>query len=170
MIGPTGMVIVVRHVFGFLVGVVLAPAMAYGTGWGYSRAVESFDPVGKTIFASTQLYGAFAVMAAIGLVIGVIIVAKWASPLMSLIPAIGLIGWTVFFLVAPDQALELPDQLPLSSEVGTGLRMMLGTGVFGLMGVALFMPAWAPRRWASRRGEETVTDDEELFDAHRGYV
>lgn len=170
MIGPIGMVIVVRHVFGFLVGVVLAPALAYGTGWGYSRAADSFDPVGQTIFARTQLYGAIAVMAAVGLVIGVIIVARWASPLMSLLPALALIGWTVYFLVAPEQALDLPDRLPLASEVDTGLRMMLGTGVFGLMGVALFMPTWAPRRWSSRRAEDAVSDEEEIFDVHRGYV
>src|SRR5512139_3590665 len=154
MVGPMGMVIEVRHVFGFLLGVALAPALAYGTGWGYAQAADSFDPVSKEIFARTQMYGAVAVMAAVGLVIGVIIVARWASPLMSLIPALALIGWTVYFLVAPGQALDLPGRFPVADDVDNGLRMMLGTGVFGLMGVALFMPAWAPRRWASRRDDD----------------
>lgn len=164
------MVIVVRHLFGFVLGALLAPALAYGTGWGYSRAADSFDPVSKVIFARTQLYGALAVMAAIGLVIGVIIVARWASPLMSLIPALALIGWTVYFLVAPAQALELPAKVPLARDVDGGLRMMLGTGVFGLMGVGLFMTSWAPRRWPSRRKEEQVDEEDRTFDLDRGFA
>lgn len=159
-----------RHVFGFLLGVLLAPALAYGTGWSYTRAADSFDPVSKEIFARTQLYGALSVLAAIGLVVGVIIVARWSSPLMSLIPALAMIGWTVYFLVSPAQALELPAKVPLARDVDGGLRMMLGTGIFGLMGAALFAPAWAPRRWSSRRKEESASDMQGEFDLDRGYV
>lgn len=160
------MVVVVRHLFGFVIGVLLAPALAYGIGWGYARASDSFDPVAKTIFARTQIYGAFAVMAAVGLVVGVIIVARWASPLMSLIPALAFLGLTVFFLVDPAKALDLPGKAPLPDEVRTGLRMMLGTGVFGMVGLALFVPTWAPRRWSRDRDREAEQPE---WDAARGY-
>ncbi|RAY11184.1 hypothetical protein DPM19_31995 [Actinomadura craniellae] len=140
-----------RHVFGFILGVLLTPALAYGAAWGHTRATDSFDPLDQTISDSTRLYGAFAVMAAVGLVLGVIIVARWASPLASLIPALVLIAWSVYFFADPGQALDLSTRVPPDGEVDTGLRLLLGSGVFALMGVALLMPAWAPGRW--RRGE-----------------
>jgi hypothetical protein len=142
-----------RHVFGFVLGVLLTPAMAYGAAWGHTRAADSFDPLGQTISDSTRLYGAFALMAAVGLVMGVVIVARWASPMVSLVPALALIAWSVYFFVSPGPALDLPGRVPPAGEVDTGLRLLLGSGVFALMGVALLMPAWAPRRWG-RDGDE----------------
>ena len=51
-----------------------------GAGWGYTRAGASYDAVNQSITDRTQLYGAFALMAAVGLVTGIVILARWASP------------------------------------------------------------------------------------------
>ena len=145
-----------RHAFGFVLGVLLAPGLLYGAAWGYVQAGQSFDATGQEITDRTRIYGAFALLAAVGLVMGVIIVARWASPLVSLVPALGLLGCTVWFLVDPGGVLDLPGKVPPSGDLDVGLRTLLGTGVYGLMGFALLMPAWAPRRWGSGRDEDAA--------------
>ncbi|MGP4025518.1 hypothetical protein [Actinomadura sp. 3N407] len=148
-----------RHAFGFVLGVLLTPALVYGAAWGYVQAGQSFDGTGQEITDRTRIYGAFALLAAVGLVMGVIIVARWASPLVSLIPALALLGFSAYFLIDPDRVLDLPGEVPPAGDMDFGLRMLLGSGVFGMMGVALLMPTWAPRRWSSRRDEDTADMD-----------
>jgi hypothetical protein len=149
---PIGGWTVVRHAFGFVLGVVLTPALAYGAAWGFARAAAALDPAGQVISDRTGLYGALAIMAAVGLVTGVVIVARWASPLVSLVPALALLGWTGYFLVDPRAALKLPARVPPAGELDTGLQILLTSGVFALLGFALLMPTWAPGRW--RRGQD----------------
>lgn len=143
-----------RHAIGFLLGVLLTPALIYGAAWSYARAAGSFDPVAREIVDATHLYGAMALMAAVGLVVGMLVVARWASPLLSLIPALTLLGWSVFFLVDPGRALELPGELPpagpLDDTAETGVRMLLGSGAFAMLGFVLLVPAGTPRRWSGR--------------------
>jgi hypothetical protein len=150
---------VVRHTFGFFLGVVLTPALAYAVGWGATRSESAVDPLADTITDTTRLYGAFALMAAAGLVTGVIIMAKWASPLVSLLPALGFIGWSVYFFVAPQSALDLPGEVPPAGDLDEGLRTMLGTGVFALMGFALLMPAWTGWRWRNDKEPENAYEE-----------
>lgn len=143
-----------RHAFGFVLGVLLTPALVYGAAWGYVQAGRSFDGAGQEITDRTRIYGAFALLAAVGLVMGVVIVARWASPLVSLVPALALVGFTAWFLADPGGVLDLPDEVPPAGEMDSGLRTLLGSGVYGMMGLALLMPAWAPRRWGSGRDED----------------
>lgn len=144
-----------RHILGFLLGVLLVPGLLYGAGWGFARAIGAIDVPAHKIDDRQQLYGALALLAAVGLVMGIVILARWASPLVSLVPALALIGLTVFFLVSPDGALDLPGRVPPKGDqpddLDTALRNLLATGIFGLMGLALLMPTWAPRRW---RGDD----------------
>jgi hypothetical protein len=151
--GAMGWWSAMRHVFGFVLGILLTPALAYGAGWGYARAGAALDPIGQTITDRTRLYGALSLMAAVGLVTGVVIVARWASPLVSLIPALAFIGWTVYFLLEPKRALQVPGDVPPAGELDAGLQVLLSAGVFALMGFALLTPAWAPRRWRRERDE-----------------
>ncbi|WP_175596221.1 hypothetical protein [Thermomonospora catenispora] len=157
-----------RHAIGFLLGVLLTPALIYGVAWSYARAAGSFDPVAREITDATHLYGAMALMAAVGLVVGVLVVARWASPLLSLIPALTLLGWTAFFLVDPGRALELPSELPpegpLEDTLEAGVRVLLGSGAFAMLGFVLLVPAGTPRRW-SGHGD---LDDEGLDEAPAG--
>jgi hypothetical protein len=147
-----------RHTFGFFLGVVLTPALAYAVGWGATRSESALDPLGQTVTDSTRLYGAFSLMAAAGLVTGVVVMAKWASPLISLLPALGFLAWSAYFLFSPQSALDLPGQVPPAGDLDEGLRTMLGAGVFALIGFALLMPAWTGWRW---RGDKEIEDSYE---------
>ena len=148
-----------RHAFGFVLGVLLTPALVYGAAWGYVQAGQSFDGTGQEITDRTRIYGAFALLAAVGLVMGVIIVARWASPLVSLVPALALLGVSAYFLIDPGRALDLPGEVPPAGDMDFGLRMLLGSGVFAMMGLALLMPTWAPRRWSSHSDEDAADMD-----------
>ncbi|MFC9975389.1 hypothetical protein ACFVH6_31315 [Spirillospora sp. NPDC127200] len=148
-----------RHALGMLLGVLLTPALLYGAAWGYVQAGQSFDGAGQQITDRTRIYGAFALLAAVGLVMGVVIVARWASPLVSLVPALALLGLSAAFLADPGRTLDLPARVPPAGDLDFGLRMLLGSGVYALMGFALLTPAWAPRRWGRSRGG----DDESAF-------
>lgn len=148
-----------RHAFGLVLGVLLTPALVYGAAWGYVQAGRSFDGTGQEITDRTRIYGAFALLAAVGLVTGVVIVARWASPLVSLVPALALLGASAYFLADPGHALDLPGRVPPAGEMDLGLRMLLGSGVYGMMGLALLVPAWTPRRWVSRRREDPADAD-----------
>ncbi|WP_141576218.1 hypothetical protein [Actinomadura sp. WMMA1423] len=148
-----------RHAFGFVLGVLLTPALVYGAAWGYVQAGQSFDGTGQEITDRTRIYGAFALLAAVGLVTGVVIVARWASPLVSLVPALALLGASAYFLFDPGRALDLPGRVPPAGDMDFGLRMLLGSGVYAMMGFALLMPAWAPRRWGSGRRDDAADVD-----------
>jgi hypothetical protein len=149
----------VRHAFGFVLGVLLTPALLYGAAWGYVQAGQSFDGTGQEITDRTRIYGAFALLAAVGLVTGVVIVARWASPLVSLVPALALLGLTAWFLVEPGRVLDLPGKVPPAGDMDAGLRMLLGSGLYAMMGLALLMPSWAPRRWGSHRDDDDADMD-----------
>lgn len=136
-----------RHTLGFFLGIVLTPALAYAAGWGATRSVSAVDPLAHTITDTTRLYGAFALMAAAGLVIGVVVMARWASPMVSLVPALAFIGWSVYFLLAPGSALALTGRFPPAGDLDDGLQTLLGSGVFALAGFGLFTPAWTAWRW-----------------------
>ncbi|WP_245679099.1 hypothetical protein [Actinomadura hibisca] len=143
-----------RHAFGLLLGVLLTPALLYGAAWGYVQAGQSFDGTGQLITDRTRVYGAFALLAAAGLVMGVVIVARWASPLVSLVPALALLGLSAGFLADPGRVLDLPGRVPPAGDLDFGLRMLLGSGVYALMGFALLTPTWAPRRWGRPRDHD----------------
>jgi hypothetical protein len=149
----------VRHIFGFFLGIVLTPALAYAAGLGATRAESAVDPLADTINDKTRLYGAFALMGAAGLVTGVIIVAKWASPMISLVPGLAFIAWSGYFLFASQTALDLPDKVPPAGDLDDGLRTVLGSGVLALAGFALLTPAWTTWRWRpAARADEPVQE------------
>jgi hypothetical protein len=151
----------VRHALGFVLGVLLTPALTYGAAWGYVQAGQSFDGAGQEITDNTRMYGAFALLAAVGLVTGVIIVARWASPLVSLIPALTLLGLSAYFLVDPGAVLDLPGKVPPAGDLDFGLRTLMGSGIYAMLGFALLMPTWAPRRWSSDREDDD--EDAEVY-------
>jgi hypothetical protein len=148
-----------RHILGFFLGIVLTPPLAYAAGWGATRSESAVDPLAHTITDTTRLYGAFALMGAAGLVIGVVIVAKWASPMISLVPALAFIAWSGYFLFAPQTALDLPGKVPPAGDLDEGLRTLLGSGVLAMIGFALLTPAWTGWRWRpAGRVDEPVED------------
>lgn len=145
-----------RHTFGLVLGILLTPVLAYGSAWGYEQAGASFNAVNQSISDRTHMIGSFSLLAAVGLVIGIVILGKWASPFVSLIPALAFIGWTAYFLASPVDALNLPGHLPTRGTVETGLRVLVSYGVFGMLGFALLVPSCAPVRWRGARSPDLV--------------
>jgi hypothetical protein len=144
------MVIVVRHIFGFIVGILVGPAMLWATGWGVMRATELRGQTGA------NLYIAIGAMAVAGLVVGVLMVARWSSPLATLLPGLGLVGWTVVYAVNPQRAaLELPGTDAIQPTMNT----LLVSGVYGLLGVALMMPTFHPSRWRAKGAGDRSADE-----------
>lgn len=153
---------VIRHTFGLILGILLTPALAYGSAWGYEQAGASFNAVNQSISDRTRMIGSFSLLAAVGLVAGIIILARWASPLVSLIPALAFIAWTGYFLASPVGALNLAGHLPFRGTLDTGLRVLLSYGVFGMLGFALLVPSWAPVRWSGARGPDDLASDDTM--------
>lgn len=151
-----------RHTFGLILGILLTPALAYGSAWGYEQAGASFNAVNQSISDRTRMIGSFSLLAAVGLVAGIVILARWASPFVSLIPALAFIAWTGYFLASPVEALNLPGHLPSHGTIDTGLRVLLSYGVFGMLGFALLVPSWAPVRWSGARAPADLASDDTL--------
>ncbi|RFU38145.1 hypothetical protein DZF91_29210 [Actinomadura logoneensis] len=147
-----------RHAAGLLLGILLTPALLAGAAWGYAQATASFDGGSRVITDHTRGYGAFALLAAAGLVAGVVIVARWASPLVSLVPALTLLGLSGAFLADPGTVLGLPARAHAPDDLDFGLRMLLGSGVDAMLGFALLVPTWAPRRWGGRTADEAPAE------------
>ena len=146
-----------RHTFGLILGILLTPALAYGSAWGYVQAGASYDALNQTIADHNRMYGSFALLAAVGLVVGIVVLARWASPFVSLVPALAFIAWSVYFLVSPGPALAVPTHVPHDDQLDTGLRILLGYGMFALLGFALLVPSWAPHRWSAGGAAQAST-------------
>jgi len=153
-----------RHAFGFLLGILLTPALAYGMAWGFARSRASVD-VNLAVVDQTQFYGAYAAMAAVGLIVGILVVARWISPFVSMLPALGLLSWSVWYVVDPAKAAELIETLPPGGEIDTGLQTLLSTGMLALVGFALFVTAWAPYRWP--HPHDGLEDDYDYYPSPR---
>jgi len=136
-----------RHAFGFLLGLILTPVLVYGMGWGFSSSRASVNALDLTITDRTQFYGAYAAMAAVGLLVGILVVARWISPFVSMIPALSLLGWSGWYIADPVKAAALVDRLPPAGQLDTALQLLLSSGLLGLVGFVLFVPTWAPYRW-----------------------
>lgn len=151
-----------RHVFGLLLGVVLTAVLLAGTGWGYQGVVqEAADAAALT--DRHEALAALGAMAGTGLVLGLVLVAR-ISPLAVFVPSLVLLAWTVVYVLDVNRALSLaPVAADLHHELiraGRGMQTLLTSGVYLLMGIALFIPVLMPSRWAG-------PDDDDDFDDNR---
>ncbi|MEV4254383.1 hypothetical protein AB0J52_14620, partial [Spirillospora sp. NPDC049652] len=62
------------------------------------------------------------------------------------------------FLADPGTVLGLPARAHAPDDLDFGLRMLLGTGVDAMLGFALLVPTWAPRRWGGRTADEASAE------------
>ncbi|GII27863.1 hypothetical protein [Planotetraspora mira] len=155
-----------RHFFGLLLGVVVAAAVLLGGGWASQEVVrgaaQNLDPA-----KDTRMLIAIGVMAVVGLLLGLVLVGR-VSPLATFIPSLVLLAWTVVYVLDVSRAAGLAPtgsglQLDLA-QAGRGMLSLLSTGVFGMLGVALFVPVLMPSRWAG-----PVRDEEEEYEETVGY-
>ncbi|MBP2703729.1 hypothetical protein JOL79_07925 [Microbispora sp. RL4-1S] len=156
-----------RHFFGLLLGVVVAAAVLLGGGWASQEAVrgaaQSIDPA-----KDTRLLIAIGVMAAVGLLLALVIACR-VSPLATFLPSMALLAWTVVYILDVSRAASLvPAGASVQqdlAEAGRGMLTLLSTGVYGMLGVALFVPVLMPSRWVRADGD----DDQEEYDEGLGY-
>ncbi|MBE3011047.1 hypothetical protein IL992_17890 [Microbispora sp. NEAU-D428] len=154
-----------RHFFGLLLGVVVAAALLLGGGWASQEAVrgaaQSIDPA-----KDTRMLIALGVMAVVGLLLGLVLVGR-VSPLATFVPSMTLLAWTVVYLLDVSRAASLvPTGPSVQAELlqaGRGMLTLLSTGVYGLLGVALFLPVLMPSRWARPEPDEEQEEYEESF-------
>ncbi|MEZ0073139.1 hypothetical protein [Planotetraspora sp. GP83] len=155
-----------RHFFGLLAGVVVAAALLLGGGWAAQEAVrgaaQNLDPA-----KDARLLIAIGVMAVAGLVVGLVLVGR-VSPLATFVPSMALLAWTVVYVLDVSRAASLvPTGAGVQQELiqaGKGMLTLLSTGVYGMLGVALFLPVLMPSRWAG-----PARDDEDEYEETPGY-
>lgn len=150
-----------RHVIGFLLGIFVTAALLFGTGWAAQGAV-----LGATTLVAPvnegKIMAALGAMAAVGLVFGLVMVAR-LSPLTVFVPSITLLAWTVVYILDVPRALNLA---PVASNLhedlvraGQGMQTLLAAGVYLLLGIALFIPVLMPSRWAGPDRDDTDFDE-----------
>ena len=149
-----------RHFLGLLLGVVMTVVLVGGAGWASqdvlrgaltaaAGAADALDPV-----RDTKALVALGAMIVVGLLFGLVMAGR-VSPLAAFVPSMVLLAWTVIYALDVNRALGLaptdPTLNPNIVQAGKGMRELLGTGVFAMLGIALFVPVLMPSRWAGRR-------------------
>ncbi len=155
-------VVIMRHIFGLFVGVVVGAALLFGGGWASQEVVrgaaQNLDPA-----KDVRMLIALGVMAVVGLLLGLVLVGR-VSPLATFVPSMALLAWTVVYALDVTRATSLaPAGAAIQQDVaqaGRGMLTLLSTGVYGLLGVALFIPVLMPSRWAGRQRDEAEEFEE----------
>ncbi|MEV7969816.1 hypothetical protein AB0O34_28125 [Sphaerisporangium sp. NPDC088356] len=170
-------VVTMRHFLGLLLGVVVTAVLLVGAGWASqdvlrgmagaaNAATGTVDPVRDT----KALIGLGAMLAA-GLILGLVVAGR-VSPLATFVPSMVLLAWTVIYVLDVTRALGLaptdPSMNPMIVQAGKGMRQLLGTGVFAMLGIALFIPVLMPSRWAGRQRDLEEDYEEETSEPAGG--
>ncbi|WP_378788061.1 hypothetical protein ACFMQL_29675 [Nonomuraea fastidiosa] len=153
-----------RHLAGLLVGVVVTAAVLGGGGWAVRHAL---DVAAATTVDEKTLWISLGSMAAVGLVVGLVTAGR-ISPLATFVPSMVLLAWTVVYALDVNRALSfIPSGQSMNQivlEAGEGARTLLTSGVYALLGVALFIPVLMPSRWSRQQDEY----DEEYETSRQG--
>jgi hypothetical protein len=159
-----------RHVFGLLIGLVVTAVLLLGAGWAAAEmglALQPAQGVAPPATGTGQNWAALAAMAGIGLLLGLALVGR-VSPVASFLPSMVLLAWTVVYVLDTGRGLGFLPVNPTFHEAllqaGRGMRILLSTGVYALLGVALFIPVLLPSRWAGPGGDEGDDEYEESND------
>lgn len=132
-----------RHLLGVILGIILAAALVAGGGWGYNRMAHAMT-MGSTL-TSTRSLLVLAALLGTGLLLGLLLAGPWVSPLATVLPGLAALAWTALYVVSQHRALQL---IPMkSSHVGKGAEVLLETGVYALLGIAMLVPLFVPSRW-----------------------
>lgn len=147
-----------RHLLGVILGVILAAALVAGGGWGYNRLAHAMT-LASPHLTSTRSLLALAALLGTGLLLGLLLAGPRVSPLATVLPGLAALAWTALYVVSQHRAIQL---IPMkSSHVGQGAEVLLETGVYALLGIAMLIPLFIPSRWVRRR----LVDEAEVEDA-----
>ncbi|MDF2708705.1 MAG: hypothetical protein K0R62_4357 [Nonomuraea muscovyensis] len=148
-----------RHLGGLLLGLVVTAAVLVGAGWAVQQAMTNTQaPAGQSLWI------ALGAMAVVGLVTGLVTAGR-VSPLATFVPSMALLAWTVVYTLDMNRALSFvpaePSMHQIVRDAGAGAKTLLTSGVYALLGVALFIPVLMPSRWARRDDDYEDEDYEE---------
>jgi len=146
-----------RHVFGVLLALVMFAAVFVGAGW----AVEKIVTLRASGGSLTTPHGviALAVVAGVGLLLGILLAVPAVSPLAAGLPGLVLLGWTALLVVSEKRAIQIVPLHAHSFAVGFG--ELLTSGVLALAGAAMIVPLFVPSRWRRRySGDDDYYSDE----------
>lgn len=145
-----------RHLAGFVLAVVLAAAIFFGATWGYLRllripvvngAASTLPAAGGSLLHDKNVLLAFAALAGVGLLAGICVAVPRISPLAAGLPGLGLLAWTVLYLLNVGRAVRY---IPLKADAfGDGFEALLTNGVLAAAGLAMIVPLFIPSRWRS---------------------
>jgi hypothetical protein len=143
-----------RHLIGFVLALGTAAAIFFGASWGYLRilrvpvagaAASTLPGGGGSLWHDRSVLLAFAALAGVGLLAGLLVAIKQISPLAAGLPGLVLIAWSVFYLANVHRAVQY---IPLKSHsFGTGFEALLLNGILAVAGLALVIPLFIPSRW-----------------------
>ncbi|WP_344856236.1 hypothetical protein [Planomonospora alba] len=158
-----------RHVVGLLVGLVTTAVLLLGAGWTVAEAGLVIQPGGGVAALPAderRTWTVLAVMAGTGLLLGLVAAGR-VSPLAAFVPSVTLLAWTVVYALDSGRALGFVPDTPSFHQAllqsGRGMTVLLTTGVYALLGVALFVPVLLPSRWRGPGGDEGEEDDDESY-------
>jgi len=150
-----------RHLYGVVLGVLLAAAVFFGAAWGYMFASRGIDAStaannspppngalpagGGSLFQNAHVMVGGGTLLAVGLAAGLLMVIPWVSPLAAGLPGLVLVAWTALYVSDVREAVRL---IPLTSrDFGVGFEALLFPGLLGMAGLAMIVPLFIPSRW-----------------------
>lgn len=147
-----------RHVLGFILAIGLAAAVFFGGAWGFLRALQlpaaditrggvtALPAGGGSLLHNRETLLAFAALAGVGLLAGLLVAVPWVSPLATGLPGLVFIAWTVVYGVSVSKAVRF---IPLKTQsYGAGFEELLFSGILGLLGIVFIIPLFVPSRWS----------------------
>jgi hypothetical protein len=145
-----------RHVVGVLLAAATALIMFFAAGWGVARITTLHS--GGAGLAGAGGLAALAAVLLTGVLVGVLLVVPWISPLGAGLPGALLLGWSILLFASARQATRL---VPLQGHAcATGFASMLVTGVLAFAGAVMIIPLFVPSRWQPRGRADFVDLDE----------
>jgi hypothetical protein len=155
-----------RHLYGFVLALLLAAAVFFAAAWGYTvifngtsaSAAANGAPSGDgglpagggSLFLNAHVVGGGGLMLLVGLAAGLLMVLPRVSPLAAGLPGLVLVAWTVLYVSDVREAVRL---IPFKSQgFGMGFELLLFDGLLGMAGVAMIVPLFVPSRWRRAPG------------------
>jgi hypothetical protein len=167
-----------RHLYGVALAVILAAAVFFAASWGFLRVTTTRITEaagmpaggGSLLHYHTILQGGGALLG-VGLLMGLLMVIPWVSPLASGLPGLALLAWTGLYLTDVKDAFRF---IPLKKYTyGAGFEDLLTTGLLAAIGLAMVIPLFIPSRWRTRSvlvsDEPRMPDGSDLAETMAGF-
>lgn len=162
-----------RHVLGIGLALVMAAAVFLGGSWGYLRLLRvpvrgagtaTLPAAGGSLLHDKNVLLAFAALASVALLAGLLAVAPRVSPLAAGLPGLLFIAWTVGYGLRVREAVRY---IPLKNDTfGAGFEALLFNGVLAAAGIVMIIPLFVPSRWRRRYAEVPAADG---YSGYSGY-